>query len=405
MTAQFATACRLGWIAILAASSPLQAGPAVFSADGKRIYLAGDREGTIEVLDLEANARWRAPAAGLEGTPILGMVRTNSGQMVLHTPSGLRRWEPKGKADDPGDSGSGIPNPDAEAPMTSPRSWQDRVFVPPLANRTLAVEMSFEGRTQTFWLGTDQAALAAERSATIYKDLLRDGWKGQDPPIDWRDMQGCYNPATGQLACFAHDPDGGSSRLWIWDADRQQLVPVRKQRVGRVQGAAFDQDGALFFGMNGDLWHGVIKQEGGLEYELEAYRAVPLATLEAGLGTPSQVGVESVVVAGDRLYVHLYRLGGSGWGEVIRLGKPGNRWKAEPASDDPLALNLDTRLGLYREALASVQRLGGTSLPPALAVSADGRQVFFQAEDAHGQVRDWIVREGGDPEILPLRGR
>src|SRR5437870_6576056 len=62
-------------------------------------------------------------------------------------------------------------------------------------------------------------------------------------------------------------------------------------------------------------WRGEIYSDSlGRGPALSAYRYAPLATLETANTSPAEIGVVDIAVTRDTIYLHLYRMGGSGDG-------------------------------------------------------------------------------------------
>ncbi len=204
------------------------------------------------------------------------------------------------------------------------------------------------------------------------------------------------------------------------------IKKVSIRRLERIDGIAFTANGALVFGHAGDLWFGRLNEEiipqnsedpkraaelaklpPYIRLTLEAFRWAPLATLETADGTPSQTGVQAVAVSGDQVYAHVSRLGGSGWGNVVRLPLPETaaRINAPDAGKAELEfsrqLDLDVRLDTYRAALAGVSILGSNGRSAFLCASPDGKIVHFATNDGHflttiGQAQTRLEIKVGD---------
>jgi len=203
---------------------------------------------------------------------------------------------------------------------------------------------------------------------------------------------------------LAHDPDskatvlvsrkGAESGALYLKQDAAQPLPVFMRRVGSFDGLGFASDGTLFFGTRGDLWQGRVEPDQEMPRAvLEGIRCAPLATLETALGTPSQIGVQAVAVAGEKIYVHLRRLGGSGWGNIVRLNKPA------AAGED----SLEARLKLYAAELSSVEVLAENGSASYLCASRDGKRVFFTSGTLESsELKYFLVEENGQPRELSV---
>jgi hypothetical protein len=186
-------------------------------------------------------------------------------------------------------------------------------------------------------------------------------------------------------------------------AGAKEPKPVWSRRVGFLNGIAFAPDGQLFFGYHGDLWMGSIAyQEENEEtpWRLDAIRCAPLATFETTDATPLQVGVFSVAVAKQMLYVHLHRMFGTGEGNVVRLPRPGN------ASPDDAEDVVAKRMRLYSKETGAVEVLVDNGTISYLCASPDGRRVFFTSGvlgKEHEDTKAYLVENNGKPREIKLK--
>ena len=232
----------------------------------------------------------------------------------------------------------------------------------------------------------------------------------------------CSAPEGVQFAAIAYDPKSGgilfSTRTdFDWPAQSnndagpamflaggtKEPKPVFARRVGFLDGITFSPDGQLFFGFRGDLWMGSI---GSLEdndetpWLLDAIRCAPLATFETTMATPTQVGVFSVAVAKQMLYVHLHRMFGTGEGNVVRLPRPDN------ASSDEASDEIAERMRLYSKETDAVEVLVQNGTLSYLCASADGRRVFFTSGvlgKDHEGTEAYLIENNGKPREIKLK--
>ena len=215
-----------------------------------------------------------------------------------------------------------------------------------------------------------------------------------------------YNPSDSSIAVTTRlEPTEPGARpewgLHVKSKDGDRLVRVRCRRILAISNLAFDREGALHFSSEGDLWAGKIARPGDSPY-LKAFRHTPLATRETNEGTGDQMGADPVAVTDTMIYAHVRRMGGSGWGHVIRLRKAP---LPEPeANDFKMPFELDDRLAIYRDQLATVEILGENGTRSYLCVSPDRKTVYFRARrDAPGEPGGhWLIRDGGEPEALEV---
>lgn len=106
-------------------------------------------------------------------------------------------------------------------------------------------------------------------------------------------------------------------------------VAIRYPPGDVLEHPVFLPDGSFLFSADGDLWHGMLEESevfkpgGKREFmNLLAYRYAPIATRETYPGTPSETGISAMAVSQKKVYVHLSRMYGSGWGSILRLNLP-----------------------------------------------------------------------------------
>lgn len=215
----------------------------------------------------------------------------------------------------------------------------------------------------------------------------------------------CSAGADAEFDDLAYDPKSGAilfslrkgGSLYL-KRDAAKPLPVFMRRVNSFEGIAFSPDGELFFGARGDLWMGRVEIDEedpqNPRAVLSGTRCAPLATLETYIGTPSQIGVQKVAVAGEKLYAHLHRMGGSGWGNIVRLNKPAS------GGEDGLA----ERLQLYAKEASSVEILAENGSASYLCASPDGKRVFFTTGVlGHDDVTSYLVEENATPRALSVK--
>jgi hypothetical protein len=313
------------------AASAGKAAEAVFSGDGRRIFLLDREQGPGQLYAINLANREKLPfgISDLNGQPILAVDRSNDTTLVCLTPTGLYAYD-----------------------------------------------------------------LEAEETALVCG--VPAGGEFQDLAVD---------PVTGMVALtifFTAEADD-SWQLWVLPPGGREAFATRVRRVSGIRGMAFTEQGEFYFGCDGDLWSGQIYEVGESESPggvLGAYRCAPLATRETDNATSSQVGVSSIVAVDPWLYVHVSRMGGSGWGNVVRLAMPAG--EVTPEGNPAYPFTVFEHAAAYQKALASLVDLGENGSFAYLAVSPDGRTVYFQAAPAGGEIQDWLVIDHGAPQALTL---
>lgn len=195
------------------------------------------------------------------------------------------------------------------------------------------------------------------------------------------------------------------SKLWMKREDAQGLAAVQVRRVENMQGPVFDLNGNLYFGCRGDLWHGQIQWEADSEPArgvLLGYRFCPVATLETSMSNSTQTGARGMAWAGSRLYVHVKRMGGSGWGDIVSVAVP--EAQAGESGELDLVYDLTRRATLYQKSLSSIKRQADGGGWAHLCATSDGKTVHYTTGSAQGRLH-WLVHEHGEPaQITDLTG-
>lgn len=207
-----------------------------------------------------------------------------------------------------------------------------------------------------------------------------------------------YNPVDGSVVFQTTDRKGALG-YWLLPKGAGKPLQLRLRRVGYLSGFTFDSQGRLFFGYEGDLWTGTVcgipeDKENG--YWICGIRIGPLANLETSFTTPTNQGVQSTAPAGDLIYVHLLRLGGSGWGQIASVSAPAVKFTDGEPEDD----SLDKRFALYQDELKSVRLLGENGSYSFLCSSRSGKRVFYRAAESQKEgMKIWLVNDGKTEEI------
>lgn len=200
--------------------------------------------------------------------------------------------------------------------------------------------------------------------------------------------------------CWAQTPgsETRAGRLMFARSPAAKLTPVRMRRVLNVTGLCFHGKNELLFGTEGDLWNGTIEEDEA-SLSLTAERFAPLSDRETSNGTPSQTGVSRVAVSAGKIYTHVSRMGGSGWGNVIRLSLPSD---CEPA---PEIKDMRRQFQIYSKALNSVEVLEENGSLSFLCASQDGKRVFFTNRIGQDRTCFLIENDGaaGPVKVLPAQ--
>ena len=215
-----------------------------------------------------------------------------------------------------------------------------------------------------------------------------------------------YNPVDGSIV-FQTSNRKGVLEYWLLPKGAIKPLQLRLRRIEYLAGFTFDAEGRLYFGYAGDLWTGMVcsipedKENGNW---ICGIRVGPLADLETSFSTPTNQGVRSTARAKETIYVHLLRLGGSGWGKIASLSAPAiNFTDGEPQDD-----TLEKRFALYQDELKSIRLLGENGSYGFLCSSRSGKRVFYRAAEPDTEkMKIWLVNDGkreevGDDSLLGL---
>jgi hypothetical protein len=215
-----------------------------------------------------------------------------------------------------------------------------------------------------------------------------------------------YNPADGSMV-FQTTRKKGVLEYWLLPKEAGKPLQLKLRRVEYLSGFTFDSQGRLYFGYNGDLWTGSVcsvpdDKESG--FWICGIRIAPLANLETSFITPTNQGVQMTALAGDTIFVHLLRLGGSGWGQIASLSAPTVKFTDGEPEDD----SLEKRFALYQDELKSVHLIGENGSYGFLCASRSGKRVFYRAAEPQTEkMKLWLVSDGkteqiGDDNLLGL---
>jgi hypothetical protein len=112
---------------------------------------------------------------------------------------------------------------------------------------------------------------------------------------------------------------------------------------------------------------------------LVGQRIAPLATYETDSGNQSQQGVHLVAVGAGYVWTHVGRLGGSGYGSIVRLPMPEPLGKSERGYYF-LQFELKERYPIYAKMMseAVITERIGQPRSSLLCASADGETIIYR---------------------------
>lgn len=207
---------------------------------------------------------------------------------------------------------------------------------------------------------------------------------------EWKPL--CQAPEGETIEDVAADPESGITVFvlrpaegdWHWlvlPAGGKELKPLFNRRAGGAGYPVFDPQGDLYFVRQGDIWKGAIEEDTAPDafhrFTLSGSRIWPLGEHETSDANSSGVGAHEIAPLTTRLLVDRSRMGGSGWGALVRV---------------PNADAYGKKLPLKWEELSDL------STGAKLALSPDGRQAAAYISSA----KRWFLLETPDGELVPL---
>jgi hypothetical protein len=119
-------------------------------------------------------------------------------------------------------------------------------------------------------------------------------------------------------------------------------------------------------------------------------------------GTPIEMGISAIGVSQKKIYVDFSRMGGSGWGRVMRLNLPPAQTNIYPWRSYNTAKGTAKTLG-------SVEDMGCTSGGFVyLCGSPDGHLVYYGDCANYYEYRRknyWIINDGQVESVIPAQDR
>ena len=239
-----------------------------------------------------------------------------------------------------------------------------------------------------------------------------------DAPADWRFTDVAYDSSAGAilLPVFASEqgskaPSAPRSSAYYLKKGSHIPVELEWRRIRFLEGPVFDSRGDLFFATEGDVWHGHIDARMSNRPILTAYRLAPLATRETYNGTPAQMGARDIAVAGNTIYTHVRRMGGSGWGTLVSIQQITTVARSDKNEAYPIpAVWLDNKnfaecIALYQSALRSIKYYGENDRTSYLCASQDGKRAFFATEESKQDAiwHYWIGDDTGLAKEIELK--
>jgi hypothetical protein len=211
-----------------------------------------------------------------------------------------------------------------------------------------------------------------------------------------------YDPKTENLIAIGYvNKDGTGNvqyeQLYILpkNANELQVVGNRYDEYAAwINHPIFSADGALLFLSKGDLWEGDIEKDdkdtsvAGRYGSLHASRDAPLAQLITENTSPASTGLTKIAISKNKIYGCYARMGGSGWGSVIRFRRPSS-------------INNVGEWTQMEQVIASIETIA--EAPSAfLCSSQDGDVVLFSTYSESDKV--FLIEQNKEPMPVKIEG-
>ena len=261
--------------------------------------------------------------------------------------------------------------------------------------------------------------LCATKSAVWAYDPAKDHFvKVLDAPKDMELVELGYDPAQEIVLAACRGVHG--QELFCLPKNGAQWMNVYNRRSALVESPVFSDDGTLYFASRGDLWAGFLEKQTSPTLPalnaypmargtssgwpksipvaaLAAYRCAPVAFLETQNTTPDSTGLKDLAVSKQFVYGDNSRLGGGGWGSLIRCKRAAPFKTEHNEREIPDGSRADGKQAI--EMLESVKTV---SSQPCLVLCAsrDGSLIFYISQGC----KSFLIKDDGQPEPLAISG-
>jgi hypothetical protein len=214
-----------------------------------------------------------------------------------------------------------------------------------------------------------------------------------------------YDASIGDIYCTARQKEV-SGQLYCWPKGGNKWEHVYNRYDSGVYHPVFSAEGGLYFVVDGDLWAGFIGKEPkdsetGLYATVNAYRCAPLASMITENTSPASSGLHSVSLTQHSIYAEYSRMGGSGWGAVVRFKKPVAFTVTNGERDDPPVNEGDWKD--VQAIFASIEVISDTPCD-TLCTSPDGLVTVYTNADSRSDSKVFIVQGDGKPDTVEFKG-
>ncbi|MCW1921966.1 hypothetical protein OKA05_05345 [Luteolibacter arcticus] len=169
----------------------------------------------------------------------------------------------------------------------------------------------------------EEIIVAGEEGAMAWKPgaPTEQAWRKVWTPPEGESLEDvAVDPKSG-MAVFVTSTEEGTASWWAMASREGKPGKVYNRRANGAENPVFDAAGNLYFTLHGDVWKGGVEVGDSEEvpFVLTGTRIWPLAELETGPGNSSGTGANGILPLKDHLVVERSRLGGSGWGQIVRV--------------------------------------------------------------------------------------
>jgi hypothetical protein len=266
--------------------------------------------------------------------------------------------------------------------------------------RTIDLTTSLSGPIENITPSNSGFILCATRQAIWSYDPAKSVClKVHDAPKDANIKAIAYDPSSGQILATTTE-----SGVFCLPKDHGQWAKVIARYDTFVGHPVFGRNGELFFVSSGDLWLGVVGGEADdtatTDEYLTAYRSAPMASPIDQDTSPASTGLRQVAVTRRLVYADSSRMGGSGWGSVIRFKRPASLAALSDGSWS-IPVGGETWDDL-KDIFGSVEEVSDTTCD-YLCASTDGALVFFTGSvRASNEVS--LIKQDGKPVTIKIKG-
>jgi hypothetical protein len=224
-------------------------------------------------------------------------------------------------------------------------------------------------------------------------------------PKDTQFQAIAYDTKSGAILAAgpskAHDSDSSDWSAFYISKSSGELDQVSSRYGTTIGCPTFGVDGTLYFVDNGDLWAGAIGEKNGSDpfRSLIAYRCAPMASLIEENTSPASTGLDDLAVTRRFVYSNDARMGGSGWGSLIRFPRPSA--SIEGTGDDASIPVQTPAWNMLAKLFSSIEDVNDSPVD-YLCASPDGRHIFFA--DPFRSDKISLIEDDGKPKQAEIKG-